>query len=64
MTIGAPSLVVDKTGPVTMNMGETGQFTIDVVNTGIFDAWNVTLVDRLPNDPTAACATRRLRSRA
>jgi uncharacterized repeat protein (TIGR01451 family)/fimbrial isopeptide formation D2 family protein len=52
MTIGAPSLVVDKTGPATMNMGETGQFTIDVVNTGVFDAWNVTLVDRLPSGPT------------
>ena len=27
LTIAAPELVVDKTGPATMNLGETGQFT-------------------------------------
>jgi len=52
LTISAPELVVDKTGPATMNLGETGQFTIDVLNSGLSDAWNVTLVDRLPNGPT------------
>ena len=52
LTIAAPNLVVDKTGPATMNLGETGQFTIDVLNSGLSDAWNVTLVDRLPNGPT------------
>ena len=52
LTIAAPNLVVDKTGPATMNLGETGQFTIDVLNSGLSDAWNVTLVDELPNGPT------------
>ncbi len=52
MTIVAPKLVVDKTGPATMNLGETGQFAIDVLNSGLSDAWNVTLRDRLPNGPT------------
>jgi large repetitive protein len=52
MTIAAPNLIVDKTGPATMNLGETGQFTIDVLNSGLSDAWNVTLIDRLPSGPT------------
>jgi uncharacterized repeat protein (TIGR01451 family) len=52
MTIAAPNLIVDKSGPATLNLGETGQFTIDVLNSGLSDAWDVTLVDRLPNGPT------------
>jgi uncharacterized repeat protein (TIGR01451 family) len=51
LTIAAPNLVVDKTGPATMNLGETGQFTIDVLNAGLSDAWDVTLLDRLPDSP-------------
>ena len=35
-----------------MNLGESGQFAIDVLNTGLTDAWNVTLRRRLPNGPT------------
>ena len=35
MTIAAPELVVDKTGPATMNLGEWGDFAIDVANTGL-----------------------------
>jgi uncharacterized repeat protein (TIGR01451 family) len=53
LTIAAPNLVVDKTGPATMNLGETGQFTIDVLNAGLSDAWDITLLDRIPNGPTA-----------
>ena len=52
LTIAAPELIVDKSGPATMNLGENGQFTIDVVNSGLSDAWNVTLLDRLPSGPT------------
>ncbi len=53
-TIAGPNLVVDKTGTTalggtTINLGEWGEFTIDVANTGQFDAWNVTLLDRLPD---------------
>ena len=52
MTISAPDLVVDKTGPATMNLGVWGQFALDVRNTGLVDAWNVTLLDRLPDGAT------------
>ena len=56
MAIAAPNLVVDKTGTAvlggsTINLGEWGEFTIDVVNNGTIDAWNVTLLDRLPDGP-------------
>jgi uncharacterized repeat protein (TIGR01451 family) len=52
--IAGPNLVVNKTGSAvlggsTLNLGEWGDFTIDAVNTGQFDAWNVTLLDRLPD---------------
>jgi uncharacterized repeat protein (TIGR01451 family) len=56
LTIGAPQLVVTKTGPatlgLTLNLGEWGQFGLDVHNTGLSDAWNVTILDRLPDGPT------------
>ena len=52
--IAGPNLVVNKTGSAALgsaglNLGEWGDFTIDAVNTGQFDAWNVTLLDRLPD---------------
>ena len=49
MTIAAPQLVVTKTGPATMNLGQWGTFTLDVHNAGQFEAWNATLLDRLPD---------------
>jgi uncharacterized repeat protein (TIGR01451 family) len=53
MTIGGPDLVVTKTGPATLgrtlNLGEWGDFAIDVQNTGLSEAWDVTVLDRLPN---------------
>src|SRR6185503_19866396 len=52
MTIAAPELVVTKTGPATMNFGVWGQFALDVRNTGLFDAWQVTMLDRLPDGGT------------
>ena len=56
LTIGGPDLIVTKTGPatlgLTLNLGEWGEFGIDVQNTGLNDAWDVSLVDRLPNGPT------------
>jgi uncharacterized repeat protein (TIGR01451 family)/fimbrial isopeptide formation D2 family protein len=56
LTIAAPELVVTKTGPATigrtLNLGEWGDFGIDVNNTGLTDAWDVTIVDRLPDGPT------------
>jgi uncharacterized repeat protein (TIGR01451 family) len=57
LTIAAPRLVVTKTGPatlgLTLNLGQWGVFSIDAQNTGLGDAWNVTLLDRLPNAATA-----------
>jgi uncharacterized repeat protein (TIGR01451 family) len=45
--------VVTKTGPatlgLTLNLGQWGEFTIDAQNTGLSDAWNVTILDRLPD---------------
>lgn len=57
LTIAAPNLVVDKTGTTVLggtliNLGEWGQFTIDVLNSGLSDAWNVRILDRLPDGPT------------
>jgi uncharacterized repeat protein (TIGR01451 family) len=52
LTIAAPVLVVDKTGPVTMNLGQWGDFALDVQNTGSIDAWDVSLRDLFPDGPT------------
>jgi len=53
LTISAPELVVAKTGPATLglalNLGQWGDFGIDVQNTGLVDAWNATILDRLPD---------------
>ncbi len=56
LTIAAPELVVTKTGPATLgrtlNLGEWGDFTIDAQNTGLSDAWDITILDRLPDGAT------------
>src|SRR5712692_2147025 len=52
MTIAAPNLVLTKTGPATMNPGQLGKFTLNVQNTGNSDAWNATIVDKLPTGTT------------
>jgi uncharacterized repeat protein (TIGR01451 family) len=49
---GDPALVLTKSGPATMNIGQWGNFGLDVQNTGTGDAWNVTLRDLLPNGAT------------
>jgi uncharacterized repeat protein (TIGR01451 family) len=55
MTIAAPLLVMTKTGPATLgrtlNLGEWGQFSLDIQNTGLSDAWDVTILDLLPDGP-------------
>jgi fimbrial isopeptide formation D2 family protein/uncharacterized repeat protein (TIGR01451 family) len=58
MTIVEPNLVVNKTSTETaLNLGVMAPFTIDVQNTGGSDAWNVTILDQLPDqDPdTGMC---------
>ena len=57
MTIAAPNLVVTKKGTnalggSTLNLSQWGTFTIDVQNTGSSDAWNITILDRLPDGAT------------
>src|SRR6266851_3914903 len=52
LTIAAPGLVMTKGGPATMNPGQLGQFTLNVQNTGNSDAWNATIVDKLPTGMT------------
>jgi len=52
MTIAAPELVVTKSGPPTMNLGEWGEFVVDVQNAGLSEAWHVSLRDLFPDGPT------------
>ncbi len=52
LTIAAPKLVMTKGGPATMNPGQLGQFTLNAQNTGNSDAWNTTIVDKLPTGTT------------
>jgi uncharacterized repeat protein (TIGR01451 family)/fimbrial isopeptide formation D2 family protein len=52
MTIAGPDLTMTKTGPTFLNFGESGDFTLDVQNSGMSDAWNATVVDRLPDGPS------------
>ncbi|HXH27741.1 MAG TPA: DUF11 domain-containing protein, partial [Candidatus Polarisedimenticolia bacterium] len=58
MTIAAPELVVNKSGPATMNLGQWGDFAIDVQNTGLTEAWDVSLRDLLPDGATGGMCDR------
>jgi len=51
LTIAGPDLVLTKTGPATLNLGQTGEFVLDIRNAGNRDAWDATVVDRLPDGP-------------
>src|SRR6516225_699397 len=57
LTIAAPGLVMTKGGPATMNPGQPGQFTLNMQNTGNSDAWNATIVDKLPTGTTGGMCT-------
>jgi len=50
MTIVEPELTLEKTGPAGMTVGTPGSFGLDVHNVGGGPAWNVTVVDRLPDE--------------
>jgi uncharacterized repeat protein (TIGR01451 family) len=52
-----PTLVMTKGGPTTMNLGQLGQFALNVQNTGNTDAWNATIVDKLPTGATGGMCT-------
>ena len=49
LTIAAPVLVATKSGPATMNLGQWGDFVVDVQNIGLTDGWNATIRDLLPS---------------
>lgn len=54
MTIAEPNLVVTKTsGETALNLGVIAPFTIDVQNAGGSNAWNVTVLDVLPDGADA-----------
>jgi uncharacterized repeat protein (TIGR01451 family) len=52
-----PTLVLTKSGPATMNSGQWGNFTLDIQNNGLADAWNVSLRDLLPTGATGGMCT-------
>jgi large repetitive protein len=52
LTIAGPTLIVTKSGPATMNLGQLGNFALDVQNTGFTDAWDISLRDLLPDGAT------------
>ncbi|WP_319409576.1 SdrD B-like domain-containing protein [uncultured Desulfosarcina sp.] len=52
MTIVGPDmLVMDKSGPASMSVGTPAGFVLDIHNTFSGAAWNLTVADRLPDDP-------------
>jgi len=52
-----PTLTLIKGGPAAMYLGQLGQFTLNVQNTGMIDAWNATIVDKLPTGATGGMCT-------
>src|SRR5215813_13383926 len=52
LTIAAPNLVFTKSGPASMAVGQPAQFGLDILNNGTSDAWNATILDRLPKSAT------------
>jgi len=57
MTIVGPDTVtLQKSGPATMRVGMPDIFTLNIQNTGIGKAWDMTVVDKLPPSP-GMCAT-------
>ncbi|MBD3646323.1 MAG: isopeptide-forming domain-containing fimbrial protein, partial [Pseudomonadales bacterium] len=52
LVIAAPNLIALKSGSTLLNLGQTGEFTIDIANLGLSDAWDVTIEDEFPDGPT------------
>ncbi|NRA98066.1 MAG: hypothetical protein HRU14_17865, partial [Planctomycetes bacterium] len=53
MTIVGPDVVtVEKSGPAGMTLGTPGAFTLNVHNTGSGPAWNLAVIDQVPDGPT------------
>ena len=47
-----PALTLIKGGTTTLNLGQLGRFTLNVQNAGMTDAWNATILDKLPTGAT------------
>ena len=47
--VGPDTLTLEKSGPADMNLGVPATFTLNVHNAGTGTAWDVTVIDRLPN---------------
>jgi len=57
VTVPSSAVTLTKGGPATMYLGQLGRFTLNVQNTGNTDAWNATIVDKLPTGATGGmCA--------
>ncbi|TGU75063.1 DUF11 domain-containing protein [Geomonas terrae] len=54
VTIVAPALTLQKSGPATINALAPGLFTLDIKNTGASTAWQAVISDLLPNVTTPA----------
>src|SRR4029077_21142681 len=57
VTVPISAVTLTKGGPTTMFLGQLGRFTLNVQNTGTTDAWNATILDRLPTGATAGMCT-------
>ncbi|MCA9502228.1 MAG: DUF11 domain-containing protein [Myxococcales bacterium] len=53
MTIVEPDVTMTKSGPATMTLATPATFTLDLANAGGGAAWNVAILDRLPDGPNA-----------
>jgi len=66
MTIAGPNLIMSKSASSSViNIGPTVTYTLDVLNDGGIDAWNATILDRIPAgmcsfDPTTAIAPNQI----
>ncbi len=58
MTIVEPDVTLQKSGPAVVQFGVPATFTLNVQNTGTSKAWDLTVVDNLPNPtPGGMCDT-------
>ncbi len=57
VTVPISAVTLTKGGPATMYLGLLGRFTLNVQNTGTIDAWNATLLDKLPTGATGGMCT-------
>jgi uncharacterized repeat protein (TIGR01451 family)/fimbrial isopeptide formation D2 family protein len=57
VTVPISAVTLTKGGPTTMYLGQLGRFTLSVQNTGTTDAWNATILDKLPTGATGGMCT-------